>query len=73
MSLVALFLSAVWYYFYPGYEPALTGLAFLVGLISTFVHVKGQNQNVGDNSTAVQTGRDVNISIGSDSGGDNEC
>lgn len=76
---IAFILSVLWYYFSPGYEPAITALATLSALISNvFIRQKktrdeGQNQTVGDKSAAIQAGGDVNISIRTDKDGDGEC
>lgn len=76
---IAFILSVLWYYFSPGYEPAITALASLSALISNvFIRQKktrddGQNQTVGDNSAAIQAGRDVDISVRTNRDEDGEC
>ena len=79
LSVIAFVLSMLWYFSNPGYEPAISVVVSLSALLSTVVfgqkkiHEKGQNQSVGDDSAAIQAGRDVNISIRSNKDGDGEC
>ncbi|MFG6413837.1 hypothetical protein ACG02S_07975 [Roseateles sp. DC23W] len=65
-SIVALIISAAWLINTPGYEPAVAIAAALAALVSSFFLKRddatgGQKQNLGDNSTGIQAGRDVNI------------
>ena len=78
LFLIALIISVFWYISNPGYEPLLAAVVSLSALLSNLYfgrkksHDKGQNQTVGDNSSAIQAGGDVNISPPSNSDEDGE-
>lgn len=70
LSIVALGIAGTWLYFDRSFEPALTTVVSLSALISTFFIGNSpdkarQSQVVGDGSSGIQSGGDVNISIGS--------
>ncbi len=63
-------IAIAWLYFEPSFEPTITTVVSLSALLSTFFLAKenkddsGQSQIVGNNSKAIQSGEDVNISLG---------
>lgn len=76
LAIVVLIISVAWLYSEPSYKSLLAAAGALSGLIATFLfrkkdrHGPSQKQTVGDNSTAIQAGGDVSVSIGSNSNGD---
>lgn len=70
LSVIALGIAGAWLYFDRSFEPALTTVVSISALISTFFFGNSQgkanqSQHVGDGSTGIQSGGDVNISFGS--------
>ncbi|MEI8603996.1 hypothetical protein [Pseudoalteromonas sp. B160] len=69
LSVVALGIAGTWLYFDRSFEPALTTVVSLSALITSFFlgspksHEK-QSQKLGDGSTGIQAGGNVNISMG---------
>lgn len=65
---IAFVASVVWFILDPGFEPAITGLTTLVGLIGVFVASRskkaneGQHQEIGSGGLGIQTHGDVTIS-----------
>ena len=76
LAFVALIISVAWLYSEPSYKSLIAAIGAMSGVISTFLFRKkdilgpSQKQTVGDNSTAIQAGRDVRVSIGNNSNGD---
>lgn len=71
LSIVALAISACWFYYHPDFEPGLSFVVSISSLISTFIfgnekREKGiQKQKVSENSFGIQSGGDVSINISS--------
>ena len=69
LAVVILIISAAWFYSDQNFQSGLTVVGSLSGLISTFLfrqkgtRDKRQKQTVGDGSSGIQAGGDVNISI----------
>lgn len=70
LAFVALCISCAWLYFERNFEPALTTVVSLSTFISTFFcegkseQGTGQSQAIGNGSSGIQAGGDVNINIG---------
>lgn len=69
LAVVILIISAVWFYSDQNFQSGLAVVGSLSALISTFlfrqkgINGKEQTQTVGDGSSGIQAGGDVNISI----------
>lgn len=69
LAFIALVISLSWLYFQRDFEPALSTIVSLSTLISTFLIKKEnteqmqQTQKVGNNSTAIQAGGNVRVSL----------
>lgn len=68
LSVMAAIVSAVWLYSDQSYEPALAMVVSLSALAAIFLRTRNrgkanQTQTVDNGSSAIQAGRDVNISV----------
>ena len=79
ISVIAIILSGLWYYFEGGLEPIITALMGIAGLLASITSKKGETPGVnivqktkGNNSPAIIAKGDVNITYGISSAALNE-